>query len=200
MRTSPEGAWQPVKAEQYFNALAPGFVWQAQVQLFPGVTLLARDKWQDAHGQMLISAWGLIPVVQAQGPEIDQGTLLRYLGEMLWFPSSALRPSVQWRELSSGSAEATLTVGAQTVKAVISFNPEGDFERMEALRYYARKTGATLEKWRITANPHSLKTFSGIQIPSQYTVSWLLKEGAFDWLELEIGDLAYNRPLPFHIP
>lgn len=197
MRTSPEGAWLKFQAKQYFNALAPGFIWQAQVQMFPGVSLLGRDQWFQNHGQMLISAWGLIPVVNARGAEIDQGTLLRYLGEMLWFPSSALRPSVQWRELSANSAEATLTVGAQTVKAVMHFGPKGDFESMLALRYYARKTGATLEKWQITANPHSLKTFSGIHIPSRYTVSWLLKEGDFDWLELDIGDLAYNSARPF---
>lgn len=197
MRTTPDGAWLPFQAEQYFNAVLPGFIWQAQVQLLPGISLLGRDKWHQHHGQMEISALGLFPVVNAAGPEIDQGTLLRYLGELVWFPAAALQPRIKWREVSDNSAEGQLTVAGQSVKGMFYFDAQGHFSRMEALRYFDRKTGPTLEKWRITADPASLKTFSGIGIPTRYTVSWLLQEGDYSWLELEIAELTYNQPASF---
>jgi hypothetical protein len=195
MRTAPESAWMPFKAEQFFNAQTPGFVWQTEVNMLPGFFLLGRDSYLKQTGGMLINALAWVPVVQAQGPEINQGALLRYLAEMIWFPSSALRPWIRWSEIDAHSAQAHLKWGELEVAAVFHFNAQGDFDSLDALRYFERKTGATLENWKIKATPHSLHTFGGLQIPSQYTVSWLLKEGDFAWLKLEISDLVYNQPL-----
>ncbi|MDN5330561.1 MAG: hypothetical protein PWP35_2348 [Bacteroidales bacterium] len=36
---------------------------------------------------MLIKVNSLIPVVNEKGNKLDEGTLQRYLGEIVWFPS-----------------------------------------------------------------------------------------------------------------
>ncbi|MBA9077177.1 hypothetical protein FHS90_001888 [Rufibacter quisquiliarum] len=45
LRTSPDGAWMPVQAEQFFTVDTPGFLWVAQVQAAPMVHLAGRDKY-----------------------------------------------------------------------------------------------------------------------------------------------------------
>ena len=52
----------------------------------PLMAVVGRDKYVNGRGEMLIKILGLLPVVDARGPEMDQGTMLRYLAEMTWFP------------------------------------------------------------------------------------------------------------------
>ena len=65
-------------------------------------------------GPMTIKAGSLFPIVDAAGPEMDQASLLRYLSEMPWFPSSFLRDRVTWEAVddsTSASRSATETAG-----------------------------------------------------------------------------------------
>ena len=48
----------------------------------------------DGRGRMFIRMGGLVTVADGAGERFDQGTLLRFLGEIIWFPSGALAPYV----------------------------------------------------------------------------------------------------------
>jgi len=51
----------------------------------------------------------IITIADATGDEIDQGTLVRYLNEMMWFPTAYLNDYIQWEPIDSGSAKATIS-------------------------------------------------------------------------------------------
>lgn len=188
MRTQPDGKWMKVKAQQWFTTHQPGLIWVARVDAGWGIYMDGRDKLQDGKGNMLIKLLSLVPVVNAQGTEIDQGTLLRYLGEMVWFPATALAPYVKWKVLDDHSAQATLTQGKTSVSGIFRFTDDGDVKSFEAKRYYTRKEGATLEDWVVTNNPDSYKELGGIRMPTRSEVCWKLKTGDFTWYQLEITD------------
>lgn len=190
MRTTPEGKWMPVDARQYFTTEPPGFIWLADVTMMPGLHLAGRDKYQDGNGHMLIKALSLVPVADAKGAETDQGTMLRYLAEIIWFPSAALSDYITWEQLDATSAKATMTYNGVTASGVFTFNKAGDMVSFEADRFYNRKEGATLERWHIENAAY--KDWSGIRIPVKSEVTWKLKEGDFTWYQLEITDIAYN--------
>lgn len=193
LRTQPGGDWLPVQSEQFFSTQPPAFGWRAEVQMMPGLTLHGWDSFITGKGRMQIKALGLLPVVNSQGPEIDQGAMLRYLGELVWLPSAALAPELQWQQLDAHSARATFSLHGQQVSADFHFSSEGDFAYLEALRYYDRPEGASLEKWRVSADPAGYRSFEGVRIPARNTVSWQLKDGDFDWYQQEIVALEYNR-------
>jgi hypothetical protein len=138
---------------------------------------------------MLIELFSLIPVVDAKGEEIDQGALLRFLGEMVWYPSAALKDYVAWDGIDANTARATMRYGGITASGTFKFNENGDFVSFEADRYYYRKEGSTLEKWVITASDHS--EFDGIRIPANLSVTWRL-DGDFTWYKLEIVEVKYE--------
>lgn len=192
MRTSPEGKWMPVEAEQWFKTERPRFIWIADVKAAPGIHLAGRDKYENGKGHMLIKLLSLIPVVDAKGKEIDQGTMVRYLGEIVWFPSAALNDYIQWEQIDLTKAKATMTYGGITALAMFKFDANGDVVSFEAKRYYDRKGGATLEDWFIQIDQNSYKEFEGIRIPARSAVIWKLKEGDFTWYRLEIADIHYN--------
>jgi hypothetical protein len=193
MRTSPEGSWMPFEARQLIRVAEPGFLWTVAVEAAPFFQLVGRDKYQDGKGYMLIKALALIPVADAKGPQIDQGALLRYLGELVWHPGSALADCIHWEALDDSlAARATMRYGGVEASGVFRFTPDGDPVGFEALRYYDRKEGATLEKWRVRVDPESFREFEDVRIPVRSTVSWQLESGAFDWLQLEIRELTFR--------
>jgi len=193
MHTDPASEkWIPFTAEQYFTPNPPGFVWLADVQMSPLLPTRGRDKYMDGQGHMLIKLLSLIPVADSKGPTMDQGTMLRYLGEIAWFPSAALSDYLQWEEVDELQARATMTYGGVTASMDYFFNEAGDMMSLEAMRYYDRKEGATLERWGIEAEPGTVKAFGGIRFPTKYNVVWRLKEGDYNWLKLEVLDVTYN--------
>ena len=197
MRTTPHSAWMPVEAQQYFTTDPPGFIWIADVKMMPMLHLSGRDKFVNGKGNMLIKALSLLTVADAKGAETDQGTALRYLAEIIWFPTAALNHYIHWEEIDASSAKATLTYDDRTVSGIFYFNSDSDMIAFEADRYYDRKGGATLEKWHIESTEYGER--NGIRMPVASEVTWKLKEGDFTWYKLEIPNVIYNqRPSIFY--
>jgi hypothetical protein len=200
MRTKPNSKWMPVAAEQYFTVTKPGFLWLADVKAAPLVHMAGRDKYFNGRGQMLIKLLSLFPVADARGPEIDQGAMVRYLAETLWFPSAALQDYITWEQTSATAARATMTYAGITASGIFTFTPQGDVISFEAKRYYDQKTGPTLETWFISIDGNSYKAFGGIRIPVKSSVTWKLPSGDFTWFKLEITAVAYNETSAFIKP
>lgn len=192
MRTTPKGKWMNFTAFQTFSVQKPGFVWNAKVSAFPGIALSGRDKLRNSHGEMLIKAASIIPVVNEKGNEkIDSGSLLRYLGEICWFPSAARAEFITWREAGKNTAVAELSSDGKKVHGTFNFSPNGELSSFEALRYYGAGKDAKPQKWHIEILEN--KPFDGIMVPSKCRVTWKLPAGDFDWLELEIVSLNYDH-------
>lgn len=173
--------WMPFTATQYFSSSYPGFVWYAKI--FP---IYVRDKFLDHKGEVKVSFLGLKTIAVATGKEVDQGSLLRYLGELVWMPSGLLDERITWSERNAHSLNAILTVGGLSVKGVFYFDSKGLINRFEAKRYFESNGKYTLEDWSAILDAYS--TFNGILIPSKGRVIWNLKEGDFEYFIFEVTD------------
>jgi Family of unknown function (DUF6544) len=190
LRTSPDQPWMPAEAEQYFSVDQPGFVWRVKVKMMRLLPIAGRDRYRDGKGHMLIKAASLVNVVNATGDKIDQGTLLRFLGEIVWFPSAALSPYITWESSDARSATATMRYGGVTASALFSFDERGRVSSISADRYLG-STGS-LERWIIPAT--EWRVVRGVQIPVKGEVIWKLQGGDFSYYRWEIVDVEYNRP------
>ncbi len=191
MRTKPESKWMSFTAQQYFDVSDPSFVWSTTVDANPLFTLKGRDKLKNGKGEMLIKLASIIPVaVEKPSEKINTGTMLRFLGEMCWFPSAALNKYVTWEQLDATSAKATLVLNGKSVSGVYTFSEEGKFIAFQADRYYGGGEDAKLEKWYIEAKAY--KEFENFSLPYKCDVTWKLAEGDFNWLRVEITDMKYN--------
>ncbi len=105
----PGGRWLPIRGEQYVAADPPGFLWWGRMHAAPGVWIDARDQLSDGRGSSMARLDATISVGNASGPGIDQGGMLRLLGEMVWFPTSFLDDRfVTWEAVDDRSARALL--------------------------------------------------------------------------------------------
>lgn len=192
MRTSPGGKWMEVEAEQWFNTVNPAFVWLARVHAAPGLHLSGRDKFGNGRGHMLIKLLSLFPVVDATGREIDQGSMLRYMGELVWWPSAAVHDYFRWEEIDDNSARLHMNIGDVQAEGTFVFDGEGRVLRFEALRYYNSRDGARLEPWVVEVDPAHYRNLGGMTIPVRAAVTWKLPEGEFNWFNLEIAEIDYQ--------
>ncbi len=193
MRTGIKNKWMPVKAEQWFSTTVPGFLWSADVKISSLLHLAGKDRYINGTGHMLINFLSIIPVVNAKGPEIDQGSLVRYLAEMVWFPYAAVNNYIQWSEVDALTARATITYGGISASALFRFSKEGDFISLKAKRYYSEKGRSSLKDWIVETEPEAYCTFEGIRVPDRLRVTWLLKNGLFTWFLLKITDIKYHE-------
>ena len=192
VRTKEGQPWMPAQAEQYFIIDEPGFLWKTKVKMAPLLYLVGRDKYYEGKGNMFIKLMGLISVVNATGKEIDQGTMLRYLGETVWFPTAALSKYIKWKSIDSNSAKATMSYKGVTASAIFTFNDNGDVISFACKRYMTENDHYSLENYSVHLKDY--KELNGIKIPTKGEAVWNLKTGNFSVYQFEIIEIEYNNP------
>lgn len=153
--------------------------------------MLARDKYANGVGSMLIKLMGIVPVVNiSNGEELNQGSLLRYMAEMTWFPSAAVSSEIHWEEIDSYSARATMKYKGVSGSGVFRFNDQGEVVEISACRPRAVGDHFELTPWFI--NLAEYQYFNGLRIPSKGKVIWKLENGDFTWFQFQVQEAEYN--------
>lgn len=195
LRLKKDQAWLKGQVEQYFRIDDPGFIWCADIKMAPLFHISGKDQYINGHGYMLIKALSLFTVADGQGEEIDQGTLLRYLAEIMWSPSAALNNYIQWEEINDTSAKATMSYAGVTASGIFTFNEQGETLNFEAKRYGEFDGEYRLETWSCVIQEH--QEFNGTIVPSQGDLIWKLDTGDFHWYHFELKELEYNKPVQY---
>lgn len=185
--------WMEAEAEQYFTIHQPSFIWNVRTSML-GVPVVGRDLFKDGQGSMQIKLAGLLPVVNvSENSKINEATVQRYLGEIMWFPSAVLSDYIQWEPIDDYSAKATLTYGGSTGSAFFYIDGAGKLTKFTALRY---RDIADAEPTEWIATVKKYENMSGINIPTELETSWNLEEGIFTWYKFKIYDVLYDEIPP----
>jgi len=182
--------WKFAEAEQYTCLNVPAFIWTVKMDMMPLVKIKGRDKFINGKAEMLIKINSLFNVVNETGERIDEGTIQRFLGELVWYPSLALSPYITWESIDGFSAKANMKYKGTTGSGTFYFNENGDFIKFAALRFKGNEADAKRYPWILTVDDYSV--FEGIKIPSKMKATWKLDEGDWTWLDLEVAEIRYN--------
>lgn len=189
-RLGPDRGWMPFTAEEVYSTDPPGFVWTTEMRMLPLVDIVGRDRYAEGRGSIEMRALGVFSVARASGPALDQGALLRYLNETIWFPAAVLSPAIRWSAIDEHSARATISDGEVTADAVFFFDQEGRPVDMIAERQDLAR--GRLETWSTPLTAYG--EFSGIRIPSAGTAVWKYDGGDFTYIELRVTGVTYDPP------
>lgn len=193
-RQAPEQSWLPFTAEQYFVTPLPGFVWYAGIRagLF---NIAARDRLFGKEGNMLIRLLSLFTVADVYGEEIDRGTMLRFLGEIVWFPSAALSEYLLWEQVDENSAQATLSYGGISVSARFFVDEAGRVEKIVSERHREVDGRFVVERWSALLGQYG--EFGGVKVPIEAKAVWNLESGDFVYFDATVTEAEYNRYEPY---
>ena len=188
-RLKPGKNWLPVRGTQYFTTEPPGFIWQAKIKMNPLLWISGEDTYSRGKGNMKMKLWSFSKFSDVSGPKLDQGTMLRYLSEIIWFPTAYLSNYLEWGPVDSDTSQVTMKYGGVTASALLSYDHEGRLTGFVADRYMGGKDDATLEKWSVV--PSEYKEIHGLMIPVKGEVTWNLASGDFTWAHLEVTGLDF---------
>jgi hypothetical protein len=185
--------WKPFTATQHFITTRPGFVWDANITMFPGVPVRVVDAFIAGEGLLRPTILGLYGLGTVQGKgEIARGELLRHFAESVWFPT-ALLPSqgVVWAAVDDSSARATMTDGPISVTMLFRFGADG---LVTTIRVDGRATtvdGATvLMPWECRMSNH--QTRGGMRVPLTGEVLYITPQGEKPYFRGTIETVAYE--------
>ena len=177
-------------AQQVFSVSQPAFIWSVKMNMMPAVKVYGRDKFIDGKGKMLITLAGIFRIVNETGIRINEGSLQRYLGEIVWFPSAAVSPYITWEEIDSLSARATMSYNGTKGSGTFRFNENGEFVQFSTMRFKGNEPDAKRYKWLVNAWQYEVK--NGIKIPVKTDVTWELEDGSWTWMHIKISDILYD--------
>ena len=187
-RQSETGGWMPFTAEETYTTDPPGFVWKTSMQMFPLLSIIGRDQYANGHGSIEMRALGIVPVADAAGPEMDQGALLRYLNETIWFPAAAVSPFITWDAIDATSARATMSYGEVTASATFVFDEQG--RPVDMLAERQELASGQLQTWSTPFTAYG--EFENIRVPVAGTALWRREGGDFPYIELQVTDITYD--------
>jgi hypothetical protein len=192
-RQALERPWMPMVAEQSYTTDPPGFVWNARFKVGGLPLLRARDKYEAGHGHMYGKLAGLFTVFDVRGDELDQGTMVRYLSEMIWFPPAFLGDNIAWAGVDDHTAQVTFTDHGKSVSAHMHFDEIGKLTNFTAERYREIDGEFSLDPWSTPITNYGVH--AGLNLPVGGQAAWNLPEGDLMYVELQIIELQYNSPL-----
>ena len=186
--------WKPFTSEQWVVSQRPGFVWNGRVAMLPGVPVRVHDAYVAGEGILHASLLGLISVADLRDEDdLAEGELMRYFTEATWYPT-ALLPSqgVTWEAVDDRSAYGTLTDGTTSITMLFTFNDRGLIDTVQT-----EARGRTVDG-QIVPTPWrgrfwNYEQRSGMLVPLNSEVAWLLPEGEKPYWRGRVSDLSYER-------
>ncbi|GAB4544215.1 MAG: hypothetical protein Kow0063_37860 [Anaerolineae bacterium] len=189
-RTSP---WKPFSAEQTFTTTPPGFVWDASIKMAPLVPVRVVDMYKSGQGALQARILSTLAVADARGaPELDEGELMRYLGESAWFPTALLPgQGVTWTAIDDRSARATIEHGGTRASLIFTFNARDEVESIHAPGR-ARQVNSGYEPTPWTGYWRNYQERNGMLIPTQGEVAWNLPDGDLTYWRAHLEAIDYE--------
>lgn len=139
---------------------------------------------------MLIKMLGIRTIGDVRGDEMDYSSLVRYLNEMMWFPTAFLEDNIRWEAIDNSSARVTITDGGLSASAVMRFDEEGALTTFTGERYHEVGGEYVKDTWETPMTRYG--EFNGLRLPVEGEAVWRMSSGDFSYIRLEITALEYN--------
>ncbi len=192
LRTSAESSrWLRFHATQTTDPLKIAYEWNARGAIAPLVHIQVRDSYRLGIASRRVRLLSFLPLASgAASPELNAGSLHRYLAEAAWYPT-ALLPSeaLRWSALDGNKALATLTDSNVSVSLEFRFNEANEISSVYTPgRWELIRGGYRLTAWEGRFSDY--RRSEQMLIPSAGEVGWYR---AGNWQKVWTGSVVESR-------
>ncbi len=144
--------------------------------------------------RMRVKVCSLVPVVHADGPDMDRAETATLFNDLcVLAPAALLDASVVWQAIDDHHVLGAFTKGAHTVTATLVFND--DRELVDFVSDDRRRTAGhdfVPQQWSTPIGHY--QSFGNRRIASRGAALWHAPdpEGTFAYLDLTLDDITYN--------
>jgi hypothetical protein len=187
-KTAPDKPSKDIIGEQYFITSSPGFIWKGKLG-----PVTAQDMYLVDKGKLSVSLLETFPIMKTEGETVDQGELLRWLGESVWFPTNLLpNDQLEWEPIDSATAKLIYNHNNLSIYFIVSFNEKGEITQLQTERYYK---GKNLVTW--IGHCSGYKMIHGFTIPTEIKATWKLNTGDHTYANFKLTEIEYDIPEKF---
>ncbi len=187
-----DGPWMPFTSVQTNRFDQPArFFWiDATMKGLPTKGLHA---YENGKATMLIKLLGSVPVMEAQGPEMDKAETVTWFNDLcIYAPGALLDARISWAEVDDHSSKATFTNGDRSISAILVFNAEDRLVDFISDDRYAMANGKA-ESMRFSTPLRDHRMISGLVLPGYGEAVWLRPDGPFVYGRFTLRSIAYDE-------
>jgi hypothetical protein len=182
-KTGVDKEWINIEGQQLFIVDEPGFLWRGKTSLFS-----VRDMYVAGEGRIVVSLFSLFNVVDGRGEKYDQGELLRWLGESVWFPTNLLpNERLRWEAVDESTARMLFHYRSLALEYTVTFNDAGEITEMATQRYMGDER---LETW--VGRVSDYREVGGMRIPMTIEALWDLEEGEHTYARFNVQSIRHE--------
>jgi len=193
MRNGPADRWMEATAEQH-NFFGPAgaarlFLMRASRL---GLPFVAYHRYVGDAATFKVRAAGLVTIVDAHGPEMNQSETVTMLNDMFFLaPGALLDADIRWETLPDGRVKATFSNAGQTVSALVTFDGDGDLRDFVSTdRYQSDGKVYKLLPWSTPVE--DFRDFGGVRLARKGEARWQDPAGEWAYATFLIEHIAYD--------
>ncbi|MFZ1785997.1 MAG: DUF6544 family protein [Ferruginibacter sp.] len=181
--------WFTFKTVQYNFFDEPTRLFFMKANMF-GVVVPGYHCYQNKTATMQVKLFGLIPVVQVKGPEMDKAETVTVFNDMcLLAPGSLIDKRITWEPIDSLSASAIFTNGLNRISATLYFNGQGQLVNFIS---DDRSDVGDMKHYRFSTPVKEYTNLHGRNILSYGEAVWHYPEGEFVYGKFYLKSIEYN--------
>jgi len=190
LRTSAKAPWAPFDAWTYVLTHQPVYICKTIFKRFPLIPLTVWTQLVDGKGSSQKYLMASVGVNEKKSLVTDREAMIRYLGEMVWFPPSFLNPDLIWEEIDQYTFKVGLYCHDQQVNGIYHFDERGYISRFTAQQLY-KDNGS--EIWKRCHHTYSSYHLVGkFRIPTRSKRAWELNNETFTFADIHIKDAFFH--------
>jgi hypothetical protein len=157
-----------------------------------GLPFVAYHRYVGDTATFKVRAAGLVTVVDAHGPEMNQSETVTMLNDMFFLaPGALLDADIRWEARPDGGVKATFANAGQTVSALVSFDANGDLRDFVSNdRYQSDGKVYKLLPWSTPVE--DFRDFGGIRLAGKGEARWRDPSGEWAYAEFFIERISYE--------
>lgn len=181
--------WFTLKSVQYNFLEEPTRLFFLKAKMF-GLTVPGYHDYQQATARMNIKLFGLLPMVQKGGIEMNKAETVTVFNDMcLLAPATLIDKRIEWAPVDSVSAKAVFTNGTNKITATLHFNEKGQLVNFISDDRYAI---SDMKQYRFSTPVKEYTQINGINIFKYGEAVWHYPDGEFAYAKFLLKSIEYN--------
>jgi hypothetical protein len=192
-RNGMESPWMVFRSEQYnfFDQPSRVFLMTATRYDLPVQGL---HLFRGNGASMQIKLASFLQVVDAKGPEMNQGETVTLFNDLCLLAPAALidKQRIRWEAAGPLAARATFTHQGNTIGALLSFNQAGELTDFMSNDRFLSSDGKTFQSYPWSTPVRNYRNLGGRRVVGYGEAVWHNPQGEFSYGKFNLAEIEYN--------
>jgi hypothetical protein len=192
-RNGLEGPWMVFRSEQYNFFDQPTRVFLMTATRY-GLPIQGLHVFRGNGATMQIKLASLFQVVDAKGPEMNQGETVTLFNDLCLMAPAGLidKERIRWEAAGPLAARATFTHQGNTISARLSFNQAGELIDFTSNDRFFSSDGRTFKSYPWSTPAKDYKDVGGRRVVGYGEAVWHTPQGEFTYGKFNLAEIDYN--------